>query len=184
MKYSVLTNFWHVHLVSFLHFNNQRGATGKFDSLLIAVAVELGENISGPCQEHYWFHFKKLRGQRNILLIQSISSCYLINLCEYWGPRGQSRCVRTGWKVSNLFQELLSHSAVLKTNHLFYSEHLGSQEIGAWISKSFHLISIFDCSTSSLHTPSCPSNGKVYGHLAIRIFHHQPTSHQLCSLRK
>ena len=52
VKYSVLTNFWHVHLVSFLHFNNQRGATGKFDSLLIAVAVELGENISGPCQEH------------------------------------------------------------------------------------------------------------------------------------
>ena len=114
-----------------------------------------------------WFHFKKLRGQRNILLIQSISSCYLINLREYWGPRGQSRCVRTGWKVSNLFQELLSHSAVLKTNHLFYSEHLSSQEIGAWISKSFHLISIFDCSTSSLHTPSFPSNGKVNGHLAM-----------------
>lgn len=131
-----------------------------------------------------WFHLKKVRGQRNVLLIQSISSCYLINLCEYWGPRGQSRCVRTDWKVSSLFQELLSHSSVLKTDHLFYSEHRGSQEIGAWISKSFHLISIFGCSTSSLHTPSCPSNGNVYGHLAIRISCHQPFSRQLCSLRR
>ena len=83
------------------------------------------------------------------------------------GDRGQSRCVRTGWKVSSLFQELLSHSTVLKTNHLFYIERLGSQEIGAWISESFHLISIFDCLTSSLHTSSFPSNGKVNGHLAM-----------------